>query len=1065
MANLNDYVLGYEQQHQFAVLAGFTKQSILFEHLSTGDLQNFIYIFGLIGCAYLFLNPNMWKATILAPWFLFLLIFQSGKLADPLFFTTFDLTSGGLGNSYLSCAAIPEGTSPGVHVDASGEVVNKCVQGGGGMSSNLSGAKNPEDKIYVGGLREYMEDSSGDVIAYVPTGITSINRRLKDVSTPLSSINAYTPQLVIIDALVRARTVVTDSLLDGRMNKIIGAQGAAIRAMKTFQLHDQRPYLESLMFSAACSKFENSGEIAFLSPNSAKKLHKDEYQAMTNYNLSVEDVLMAQQMYDRLIRSKDDDLVRRMRTYGIRPPVISVTDPDDLPLEINIDRINAVAGPFVGSLMSDEPSINNLFGLLSDPGAYALNSRDDFESFLYHSPFLRTVFYEAGSSWWSSSPTTAPEDEEGFESAFSMRLQAFNKYMGDSLGADAAEGLLKMLSTVKVNVDNRVNFGSADYVPYRMDADPNDPAGAGGGNAYSTLQSITSSYSTVSGVEGRTCADYHEYVYELQSNAIRYQVALYGALATALDPEQILTTNKALNFIAEEMPGCLELSNLGSAATFVAGGGAVGSAIKWGTVKASTALVGGSGLMFHDILQLGNTGGTFALAQESADCNMDALSDFVINTSMNQTQIQRMALDQRAAEGENVYMDDGISSRVRQIGAKIGSELFETGLPQQIYNAFNGFATGSFAQLMPQLVAWLTVAVIMITPFIYMMGLIAPAWGLSIFLMPIITIVYLQSVQIMYVIVQVVFDGMDTLFGAAEGNAGFAAVYDIVVGSVMTMVFILTAFMLFSLGDAGALVKQISGKADSGATIDHKEALAGGIVAATAITGVAKAGMAVPGALKGGVQGLGKMQQNLKDGSLNPVKGLQNNFNKGRMSAIESRKTVDGSDVRQKERELRRDAQFAEHRNQKLQISSDAQAVVKNAGEFGSGFKGTDPATGRAFDLGTAADKVVGNIHRNDKLNDKQKEKAIIALDKAVQEHKVTEKAIQNSNGSVTQEIPSQVFKDVAKALNMETKDLFDSKDIQMNGSKASIFLKQPSVAAKKKSPGKNRRKKNKGKA
>ncbi len=250
---------------------------------------------------------------------------------------------------------------------------------------------------------------------------------------------------------------------------------------------------------------------------------------------------------------------------------------------------------------------------------------------------------------------------------------------------------------------------------------------------------------------------------------------------------------------------------------------------------------------------------------------------------------------------------------------------------------------------------------IVMTPFLYMMGLLVPVWSLSIILMPLIGVLYLQSVQIVYVVIKGAFAGLGAFVTGGEEGALHLAMYDMILGLMYVSVFILTAFMLFNLNDAGALVKQMSGKLDSSATIDGKEMIGG----AMAVAGFA----ALPGKAAGAALGAVKTAGNIAhSGNMltNAAGAVAGAWNDGAESGV-NRKHKNIANLGGSGAESMNYAKTVEA------AAADATAKNKNTVATEEAFKqagGGKAKTaakvtrdGQEYDLGTGAGVLAGAVH------------------------------------------------------------------------------------------------------
>lgn len=197
-------------------------------------------------------------------------------------------------------------------------------------------------------------------------------------------------------------------------------------------------------------------------------------------------------------------------------------------------------------------------------------------------------------------------------------------------------------------------------------------------------------------------------------------------------------------------------------------------------------------------------------SQMAADCqaaverNSGELIAFAQMAAANNTLPSIMA---------SIHADNATS--VRQIGAvrqamTFGGEMFAlTGV--ELRAIWGGFEAGTYAKIMPFIVNFGTAITVMITPFLYMIGLLVPQWSLSILLIPIVGVVYFQMVKVVFTVINIL--GATFLdaheLGLLRGtDTAFA---DIIMGTAYTMAFILSAGLLFALRNPGAIIQNVAG--------------------------------------------------------------------------------------------------------------------------------------------------------------------------------------------------------------------------------------------------------------
>ena len=214
--------------------------------------------------------------------------------------------------------------------------------------------------------------------------------------------------------------------------------------------------------------------------------------------------------------------------------------------------------------------------------------------------------------------------------------------------------------------------------------------------------------------------------------------------------------------------------------------------------------------------------------------------------------------DQPVADGilQNAMNLSQFRSGVRSALSDLGEET--AGIFVWFMSAFGGFAAGTYSAILPLIITWGLAIFIVATPFIYLMGLIIPAWSLMVALTPLIGVIYLKSVEITFVLVKGIFSVFQAIIGEGTfsqgrivgANSDVLAFYDLILGIAYTSTFAISLFLLFGLKNPAGLAQQVGTSADKTAQIDGREALqiAGTVAAAAAapkkVAAFGKAGLA-----------------------------------------------------------------------------------------------------------------------------------------------------------------------------------------------------------------------------
>lgn len=163
-----------------------------------------------------------------------------------------------------------------------------------------------------------------------------------------------------------------------------------------------------------------------------------------------------------------------------------------------------------------------------------------------------------------------------------------------------------------------------------------------------------------------------------------------------------------------------------------------------------------------------------------------------------------------------------------------------------------GFGSGTYSEIMPRIVTFAVSLMIIMTPLIFMIGLIMPTWSFGILVMSIVVIAYFLLTKVVFSMISIVMTvfvaGRE--FGVVSYELGNFA--DLVVGSAYTSAFILTGLFMFSLKNPLAAIQQVAGAADKASTVSGAEALAAAMTVvkgAKVVAGVATGGAGAAAAL------------------------------------------------------------------------------------------------------------------------------------------------------------------------------------------------------------------------
>lgn len=212
-------------------------------------------------------------------------------------------------------------------------------------------------------------------------------------------------------------------------------------------------------------------------------------------------------------------------------------------------------------------------------------------------------------------------------------------------------------------------------------------------------------------------------------------------------------------------------------------------------------------------------------ASASSDCQQQAARNISELLTYSQTAAANNVLPNimAAAHARNAQSVRMIGS-VRQAMADVGDLTALIGV--DLKAIWGGFEAGTYAKIMPFIVSFGTALTIMITPFLYVIGLLVPQWSLSILLIPIVGVVYFQLVKVVFTVVNIMGDTFLQAHQLGLLQGSHSKFSDIIMGTAYTMAFILSAGLLFALRNPGAIIQNVAGKADGLSQIHWQEAVA-----------------------------------------------------------------------------------------------------------------------------------------------------------------------------------------------------------------------------------------------
>ena len=251
---------------------------------------------------------------------------------------------------------------------------------------------------------------------------------------------------------------------------------------------------------------------------------------------------------------------------------------------------------------------------------------------------------------------------------------------------------------------------------------------------------------------------------------------------------------------------------------------------------------------------------TYAQA-EIADCKGDNTCIGKVNENvgkllrLNRNMVSQASSPMAQAMVESAQ-DPLFRSNVRNLSKDIGQVAGPWLVRMQSWLG-DSFNVGTYVVIAPLIVMYATALAIILTPLIYMLGLLVPVWAPGIIFMPFVVIVYFQLTKIIFTMIGVVSRlfiamGDANLPGMSTSTADFA---DIMMASAYIGAFMITGLVLFALKNPVGAIQQLAGGADQLSTISTKEALAavGPLLAAAKF--IPGAGGAMAAAASGAIEG------------------------------------------------------------------------------------------------------------------------------------------------------------------------------------------------------------------
>lgn len=229
----------------------------------------------------------------------------------------------------------------------------------------------------------------------------------------------------------------------------------------------------------------------------------------------------------------------------------------------------------------------------------------------------------------------------------------------------------------------------------------------------------------------------------------------------------------------------------------------------------------------------GFNGKARAACEKTAGKNIGELIAYAQTMAANNALPELMG----AAHAENAR-ETRFPSKAHELIAAAGGYAAPIGLAFK--STIGGFAAGTYAAIMPVVVTFGTALTIMLTPFLYMIGLMVPHWSLNVVLLPLIGVAYFQLVKVIFTIINIF---GKTFIEASDLNllTGSGEQFPtIILSYAYTSAFILSAGLLYALRNPAAIIQNIASKADRAAQFGWAEVAAIGLAANKGVGAVAK---------------------------------------------------------------------------------------------------------------------------------------------------------------------------------------------------------------------------------
>jgi len=793
------YNFGVDQNDVMLTLVSFASQHEFFNLLSIsgaeaqGTLGWLAYAAGLIGFLLLVLMPASWSVKNVAAWFILFLIVLVRPLGEPLFFSNPDS-------------------------DASVSMVDTTICTGNVLSG-----------------KECMETMEGINIEGLKAGEVAIaNAPIEIDPAKNDPFKVFSPQAVIIDVINDLNYGISTQL-NGLGPRVVDRQLAALETVRRNATGDTFSSYAIADFLASCGA-RNPDMARVASTPSAKVIERDPdlWQKMAKTPLVFADGVQMFKNYEAFRRNRASDV-------AIYPTLICAPG------------------------TCAEGGAINAFDIDKDPQL----TKAQFEGMKAHSIFFNSAAdftrIAAPAQRTEEGDITKPSGTDAAAENISNSLT--------QLGEDAVRKIMgqKVTMVVPVNVkaalegkslSNAANLSAYNSLQEQVDAGM-DKAFADADAAASVVAGILSSNHPCAGaahlagaVGGTTRARNTD---SLLKGAAKFLGRASDWVSTTTCDAVVATakfatravvssvTHGILGQLANSLVGpTVEISNNGDEAAYI-----VTNCAQMHTIadKRHNAASANLDMFKKQLAELMEENKELLASQGFEGVEPGQQTALVLQTIIesqtksckgvqrciqNKTgQLQEMArmskelglaADRAMAE---IMVQQVAEPQYNNVTREIAKDLGQAtaGLLVGLKAMIGGYGSGTYAEIMPRIVSFAVSLMIILTPLVFMIGLLVPTWSLGVLIMSIVVIAYFLLTKVVFAMISIV---MGVYIAAGEAGvishetSDFA---DLVVGAAYTSAFILTGLFMFSLKNPLAAIQQVAGSADKASTISGAEAL------------------------------------------------------------------------------------------------------------------------------------------------------------------------------------------------------------------------------------------------